>query len=318
MADPFGLETEPRVVLETERFLAVEKPCRMHSAPGSGSGDLCSWVFDRYPSAAAVRAPGLTWAPRRQAREGGLLHRIDFETSGLVLFALDDEFFAYMLGEQNEGRFLKEYLALSSPARSDGPRGSMPPRGLPLGVDGTLWSEAREAGNIGAMASLIEARRGVGGAARIECAFRPYGPGSRSVACVASGARARRSGRVGPDGAAMIVYRAFLLGARRDAPPDWADEGEALELRLLLERGFRHQLRAQLAWAGLPILGDRLYGGASARRLCLRAIRVAFRDPESGRALVIGADGRSPADSAMGELASLLFVPKADRLIADG
>jgi len=307
MADPFGLGREPRLVYEDGRFLAVDKPCRMHSAPGAEPGDLCSWVFERYPEAAAARAPESAFAPRRPAREGGLLHRLDFETSGLVLFARDDESFAFMLKEQDEGRFLKEYLALSSPADADNPRGSRPARGLPLGIDEAAWAEARERGELGSLASLVEAPLPSGGAARIECSFRSYGPSSRAVACIG--------------GPSSVAYRAHLLGARIAPPPDRAEAEEALELRLLLERGFRHQLRAQLAWVGLPIIGDGLYGGAAAGRLYLRAARVAFPDPdEDGRAIVIGEPGaESPgAESAMAALASLLFGPKADRLSKDG
>src|SRR5690606_24739908 len=47
-----------------------------------------------------------------------------------------------------------------------------------------------------------------------------------------------------------------------------ASHGDHWLVRLLLETGCRHQARVHLAWVGLPIVGDRVYGsrsGASAR-----------------------------------------------------
>ena len=47
--------------------------------------------------------------------------------------------------------------------------------------------------------------------------------------------------------------------------------------------GRTHQIRAQAAELGIPILGDVLYGGSPAPRLCLHACQIAFRHPESDK-----------------------------------
>jgi 23S rRNA pseudouridine1911/1915/1917 synthase len=52
---------------------------------------------------------------------------------------------------------------------------------------------------------------------------------------------------------------------------------------LSLARGFRHQLRCHLAWIGLPIRGDALYGGGGTGPLALKAQGLAFFDPLDGR-----------------------------------
>jgi 23S rRNA (cytosine1962-C5)-methyltransferase len=50
---------------------------------------------------------------------------------------------------------------------------------------------------------------------------------------------------------------------------EWAGERALVDVRL--ETGRTHQIRAQLAHAGMPLAGDRLYGGAPAPRLLLHA-----------------------------------------------
>ncbi|GMV39742.1 MAG: pseudouridine synthase [Myxococcales bacterium] len=54
-------------------------------------------------------------------------------------------------------------------------------------------------------------------------------------------------------------------------------------LCLRLGTGRTHQIRAHLGAVGSPILGDRLYGGATAGRLCLHAWRLRFADPRTRR-----------------------------------
>jgi 23S rRNA pseudouridine1911/1915/1917 synthase len=47
-------------------------------------------------------------------------------------------------------------------------------------------------------------------------------------------------------------------------------------LTIELITGLRHQIRAQLAFLGFPLLGDELYGGAKADRLFLHALEYSF------------------------------------------
>lgn len=58
------------------------------------------------------------------------------------------------------------------------------------------------------------------------------------------------------------------------------------ELLISLMTGRHHQIRVQLAGAGMPILGDRKYGRpdpAYCGRLMLTACRLVFRHPETGK-----------------------------------
>ena len=55
------------------------------------------------------------------------------------------------------------------------------------------------------------------------------------------------------------------------------------EIRLLTGR--HHQIRVQMAHAGMPLAGDRKYGaaGPEEKQLCLCAARLAFRHPGNGK-----------------------------------
>jgi 23S rRNA pseudouridine1911/1915/1917 synthase len=66
-------------------------------------------------------------------------------------------------------------------------------------------------------------------------------------------------------------------------------------LELALGTGRRGQIRAQLAGAGHPIVGDRAYGSRQdpLGRMCLHAVRLAFRHPRGHRA-----EFESPAPDA--------------------
>jgi len=77
---------------------------------------------------------------------------------------------------------------------------------------------------------------------------------------------------------------------RDPAPMRWTivtpvrGDGSVTLVRAEISRGKRHQIRAHLAAAGFPVIGDRRYaavppGGAGKRRLMLHAAEVAFLHP---------------------------------------
>jgi len=70
-----------------------------------------------------------------------------------------------------------------------------------------------------------------------------------------------------------------------------AERRSRLELEPITGRS--HQLRVHLAWLGMPIVGDRLYGPTKtsvAARLMLHAVWLAFPHPSDGRIIEVAAE----------------------------
>ena len=92
------------VVFENENFLALDKPANILSEPHKGSKDfsVVDFLKEKYPLHSK-------FDPVRF----GLLHRLDKETSGLLLVAKNKETFDFLKSLFRERKIKKEYLALS-------------------------------------------------------------------------------------------------------------------------------------------------------------------------------------------------------------
>jgi 23S rRNA pseudouridine1911/1915/1917 synthase len=271
VSEPGDPQAGLEVLYADADLIAVDKPAGLHTAPLGREGEdtLLGRMIERYPEVA--RLPGI------KPVEPGLLHRLDRDTSGIVLIARTPEAFQLLMAEFAGGRVRKEYLALCVPQAGFAPA-------------------AVQAGQRFA----------------VESRFAPFGPGRRKVQVVLPAGNAG----AGADADAYSVGRcpvgrgpARLHRAGRKASPGiYRTEAEVLELRgsralvrAVILRGFRHQVRAHLAFLGLPIVGDALYGVAAppgARdRLYLHATAVELALPSSGRKLRI--DAPLPPDFAL-------------------
>lgn len=94
-----------RIRHEDEWLLAVDKPSGWPTHPlrAGETGTLANAVVAHAPSCATASA---------DPREGGAVHRLDTETSGLVLFAKDRSVWDEMRKAFSEREVHKEYLAL--------------------------------------------------------------------------------------------------------------------------------------------------------------------------------------------------------------
>jgi len=240
----------PVIRRETEDFAIVFKPPRMHTAPigqdvpilrderECGGETLLDWYAKIFPS--------ITKLSGRKEGEGGLLHRLDFETQGLVLFAKNQQALENLLIQQKQGKFIKEYSAICQ--KCEPQPGAVPFEASP--------SPSRP---------LV-----------IESYFRPYGPGRKQVRPVT---KEKLKGReIAKDGDAY--YKTEVIGIEKKQIDGME---EMFHFTVRLRRGFRHQIRCHLAWVGFPVLNDPLYGkGQGDGFLELKATGLFFDDPKSG------------------------------------
>ena len=222
----------------------------------------------------------------KKAIEAGLLHRLDTDTRGLVLFAKDQKVYDFLAARQEAGQMIKTYCAFVEPKLSL----TMEYNGY--GFDVTELSALKE---------LSAAQRGIAAQEQVvvqeriaaklpltlESQFRNFGPGAKRVAPVFPGSRHyKKDGRL----YTTVIEAADILPSPPQGGEQYAlfqnNDGQSLvRVRCRLSRGYRHQVRAHLAAAGLPIVGDPLYApqGAEAPPVSLQlyAVSLEFPDPEN-------------------------------------
>jgi 23S rRNA pseudouridine1911/1915/1917 synthase len=204
-----------------DALVAVDKPAGVPSHPlrAGERGTAANAIVARFPECAAAST---------DPREGGLAHRLDNETSGVL-------------------------LAARSRAAWDALRAAM---GAAT-CDKTYLAEV-----VGA-------------------------PPDAGVEAAPIGRAGRRGGRVrvGAGRAPLAARTAWEVVERR---------GATTLVRARLHAGRAHQVRAHLAAAGFPIVGDEIYGAAAppapdGARLRLHAHTIALPHPTTGAALLIEA-----------------------------
>ena len=96
------------VRLETPEVIVLHKPPKLATAPlqPGERGTLANGIAAKYPECVGVGA---------DPREPGLLHRLDTDTSGLVLVARSRAAFEELRNALREGRVEKRYLAIVAP-----------------------------------------------------------------------------------------------------------------------------------------------------------------------------------------------------------
>jgi 23S rRNA pseudouridine1911/1915/1917 synthase len=229
-----------RVVYEDSDLLVVDKPAGMvvHPSAGHPTGTLVHALLGR----AAARGESL--GSVAGVGRPGIVHRLDRDTSGLLVVAKSDGAQGSLMAQFGARTIDKGYLALV--------RGTAP------------------------------ARRG-----RIEAPIGRHPRDRQRMAVVAGGREATTD------------YEALGSGS-----------GYTL-LRLVPHTGRTHQLRAHLAYLGLPIAGDLRYGGGPGpgglRRQFLHAAELAFARPSDGARVEVWSE--LPADLTTSLSASGIEAP---------
>lgn len=222
-------ESGVRIAYEDSNILVVDKPAGLATVPlkedPPEKPTLLGVVAAAYPETLVSYG--------RNSWEGGVLHRLDTPTSGLVIIARNQYAFDTLTIAARAELITKEYF-LSSTHKAT------PPEGFP---PYTYEDPALAGGKEVVIGSL----------------FRPWGEKRREVRPVLSDSPrhllAKTSG---------VWYMTRVVA-----------QGSGL-FRARITSGFRHQVRAHLAWSGHPIDGDDLYGGKEADNLALRSTAVEF------------------------------------------
>lgn len=102
---PQAEEIPLRVVYEDQRLLVVDKPAGLvtHPAPGHPTGTLVNALL--------AHAPGLDEESENPQRPG-IVHRLDKDTSGLIVIAKDAATHTALADQMRERAMVKRYLAL--------------------------------------------------------------------------------------------------------------------------------------------------------------------------------------------------------------
>lgn len=296
---PFSPCAHPFLAFETENYRVVFKPAGMHSlpapqrgiekssaeaeaknpidgenSPGEGREDLLSWVKAKFldqSDAFAAKTGKEDILHRRAERELGMLSRLDRDTSGLMAFARSPDIFFHAQKAQASGRTSKRYWLLAREAlHEEGLIGSTPR--LQSWVEGDPVLAGREFS--------------------LECHFRSYGQRGYRVACLAPEIFRAGLGRKKKNASPALYRSDFhpLSCLPAGSMGSWSGIPGLIAMEASISAGFRHQIRAHMAWCGHPIAGDSLYGirdyheDATGRgaRLFLECHRIELESPDGG------------------------------------
>jgi len=114
------------IIYENDDFLAINKPSgvlvhRPENGPKSAQreGVLTDWIEEHYPEVKGVGDPSAgasTELSRMSSGQAnlrpGIVHRLDEDTSGVLLIAKNQRFFEYLKGLFQKHEIAKTYLAL--------------------------------------------------------------------------------------------------------------------------------------------------------------------------------------------------------------
>lgn len=221
-----GQEDVPKLIFEDDSIVAVDKPSGMSAVPGlDGKESLEEWLKQNFGEIYQV-------------------HRLDQDTSGIMLFAKSRKAQNGLQRQFENHQVKKEYLAL---------------------LDGNFIGE-----KTGVISLPLAA---------------DYEDKPRQKVDFVQGKEA-------------VTEYTVLKGCDRDRVLEIFQIEESSNLtaiKFLPQSGRSHQLRVHAAhFKGLacPILGDTLYGGSPAPRLCLHASSLSFTHPISNQEITLNCKNR--------------------------
>ena len=122
---PLGMlsDMDVSIIYEDADILAVAKPAGLvvHDDGRTEEGSLSDWVIKRHPEIKDIGGVH-TLDSGRYAPRAGILHRLDRETSGVILIAKNDETFYFVQRQFLDHSIIKTYKAfvMGTPSEREG------------------------------------------------------------------------------------------------------------------------------------------------------------------------------------------------------
>lgn len=101
------------ILYEDENIIVVNKPSGLtvHGTGKANEQTLIDWVIEKFPRIEKVGEP-LKLSSGKVIHRAGLLHRLDKDTSGVILFAKNQETFLFLKKQFQSQKIKKEYRAI--------------------------------------------------------------------------------------------------------------------------------------------------------------------------------------------------------------
>lgn len=264
---------------EANPFLVIYKP---HGIPSAPLAKDANCETDTALSQAIKLFPEIKNVCGILPHEYGLLHRIDNDASGLILIATTQKSFDAIFAAQKEGNFIKKYKA-----RCDNLYDNINIlTGFPFFL---AFNAEKDTATFGTkIVNESEPKQFV-----VRSAFRPFGKNGKEVRPVTE-----NSGKAALKKSGNVIYETRVEISPEKEKAWQADEprqedAPISEAVCTITRGFRHQVRCHLAWAGFPVIGDRLYNALyrgqedNATELQFEAFYLEFPHPITNAQCVI-------------------------------
>lgn len=105
--------TEPKIIFEDDNVLVVDKPSGLavHSEGSDATGTLVEWFLRHCPEARGVGEPRVG-SDGVQLERSGVVHRLDRDTSGVMILAKSQPTFDHLKYQFKERQVKKEYRAI--------------------------------------------------------------------------------------------------------------------------------------------------------------------------------------------------------------
>jgi 23S rRNA pseudouridine1911/1915/1917 synthase len=102
----------PKTILENKNFLIINKPAGLvvHSDGKTKEPNLCDWLLENYPDTKGVGEP-FKLNDGTLIDRPGIVHRLDRETSGVMIVARNQKTFDYLKNLFQNRQIEKTYHA---------------------------------------------------------------------------------------------------------------------------------------------------------------------------------------------------------------